>query len=363
MFTPRRHPISEFLRVALAILAIAACSDAPQAPSARPLSTGATANVVIGPSGYAMLTLPLLPGAIGSEANAINDSGDIVGAMHFSGYTRAVRWNGSNGSSITDLGVPGSYSEASASDINNAGLVVGKAWGGQQQLGSRPFLFTPALGMLTIDAAPYAAYANAVSEDGIVVGGSLNDIAWRWSWSSGFEVLSPNDKAEANDVSADYTVGRAYSGAPTSAHAWPVQGYGTSLGWLPGGNLSVANAISGSGWIVGHASYSSTSYFLHAFVWTWYTGMQDLGALAPNYSAADVSEKGRIVGTIWPEGRSGYEQAWTWKDGSFAYLTTPASLASRARGVNSCGLVVGFTKDPNTQETRAVRWMRRACDP
>ena len=363
MFTLQRH-VSASTRSALALL-ITACADAPQAPSSSVSPTAtATPNVVIEPSHYAMMTLPLLPGAIGSEANAINDYGDIVGVMHFPGYKHAVRWNRANGG-VDDLGVPPGHAESSATDINNAGWIVGKAWGGSQ--GTRPFLYTHWLGLRSITSAPNAAYANAVSDDGYVVGGSLYNVAWRWTWETGVEVLptpTPYGNSEANDVIAGGSiVGRAYAGASTEAHMWSPNGALTSLGWLPGGTFSVATASSSSGVVVGNATYSASNR-THAFMWT-YGSMQDLGGLAENYSAADVSTKGRIVGTIWPDYRAHeHDQAWTWKNGAFAYLTTPfySGWLSKARGVNSCGTIVGVITDPSTGDQRAVRWMARVCE-
>ncbi|HJU73536.1 MAG TPA: hypothetical protein VJ717_07305 [Gemmatimonadaceae bacterium] len=148
-----------------------------------------------------------------------------------------------------------------------------------------------------------------------------------------------------------------------STNSASTNGSGSTLGWLADGVSSVATGISSNGWIVGYAEYSDAPH-RHAFLASIFGGMQDLGPLATDYMAADISARKRIVGTIFPEFRSGAENlAWTWKDGTFGYLPTPQSLGSVAEAVNTCGTVVGHTWDPNAQVSRAVRWIRRACDP
>jgi probable HAF family extracellular repeat protein len=72
----------------------------------------------------------------------------------------------------------------------------------------------------------------------------------------------------------------------------------TPLGFLPNGNFSRANGISGE-MVVGYSSTGRLALQTHAFIWTLLLGMQDLGTLgdAELFSAATgVNGSGTIVG-------------------------------------------------------------------
>ena len=61
-------------------------------------------------------------GGAGSQASAINNTGQIAGSAEGNGFTHAVVWNGTV---ATDLGALPGDSYSTAADINNQGLAVG----------------------------------------------------------------------------------------------------------------------------------------------------------------------------------------------------------------------------------------------
>ena len=69
-----------------------------------------------------MINLGGLPGSSASEAESINDAGQVVGFSVVDGVTYATEWSG--GSVVNLGGLPGSM-DSSASAINYAGKVVG----------------------------------------------------------------------------------------------------------------------------------------------------------------------------------------------------------------------------------------------
>lgn len=78
------------------------------------------------------LTLPRLPGSLGSRARAINDQGLIVGELAYSGsVTAPCLWLDPNDSPITLdrlLGFPSDWQLSTVVDVNNRGQVIGSGW-------------------------------------------------------------------------------------------------------------------------------------------------------------------------------------------------------------------------------------------
>jgi probable HAF family extracellular repeat protein len=71
-----------------------------------------------------------------------------------------------------------------------------------------------------------------------------------------------------------------------------------SLGTIPGGIFSIANAINNFGEVIGYSSVNpSISDCVHGMHWTSKTGMQDLGTLGGSCSYAEgINDLGQIVG-------------------------------------------------------------------
>jgi len=77
----------------------------------------------------------------------------------------------------------------------------------------------------------------------------------------------------------------------------------SDLGLLPGGTISVANALNDSDVVVGFGDFTGSAGAIHAFQWTASNGMTDLNNLIPPNSgwtlleAKGINERGEIVGT------------------------------------------------------------------
>src|SRR6266571_1884821 len=140
-------------------------------------------------SGSGMQDLGTLPGDNQSQANGINDSGQVVGlSLNFIPLSNsnpiyhAFLW--SSGSGMRDLGTLPGRDSSLAAGINNSGQVVGRSWSSANAGDMGAFLWSSASGMQNLSALPEVsaagwnqlARANAINNLGQIVGfGYLND--------------------------------------------------------------------------------------------------------------------------------------------------------------------------------------------
>lgn len=150
-----------------------------------------------------------------------------------------------------------------------------------------------------------------------------------------------------------------------SAHAvlWE-NGAVTDLGNLGGTSnpavLAVGNAafaINNRGQVVG-ASALRGNQQIHAFLWTWETGMKDLGTLPGDLFSAGlgINDRGEVIGNsiAAPGPPMGQPHPWLWRDGVMVNLNTlipahsPLQLLT-ASWINNRGQITGFgaTSDGN----------------
>jgi probable HAF family extracellular repeat protein len=249
----------------------------------------------------------------GSLANAINDSGQVVGYSFNDGeYAHATLWNGT---SIIDLAPSGRASMANG--INDRGEIVGftqdrfevKYHAALWNSGS----WTDLSSTLHYE---YSSYAYAINESGQVVGtsGGINQSTYGAMW------------------------------------------FGGGVTALPG--LGGAVAVNNSGHVAGLVLAGGV---VHAAVWDGVT-TADLGAvggvLATSY-ATDINNLGQVVG--WSD-IDGYHHRATLWDGAGAIdlnsFLTPEEISAgwvlrEANGINDSGWIVGNALNSITTETHA----------
>jgi probable HAF family extracellular repeat protein len=167
---------------------------------------------------------------------------------------------GQVGYSVEDLGVVKGMESSEVVALNNQGNVAGTGYGGSE---SCAFKYD---------------YVKKFMEDA----GGFN--------SRGFGISSTN-----------MVVGDAFFGPAllSRSHAAMFSGgVAKDLGVMKGQVYSRANAANGAGQVVGFSGSTRDSSESRAFVWTYYTGMKDLGTLGGPYAQANaINEAGFITGT------------------------------------------------------------------
>lgn len=179
-------------------------------------------------------------------ASDINNAGQVVGSYYTTdGYTHAILWDATNG--MTDLGTPTGFDDSWANGVNASGQVVGAAQYYDEQTGwrSSAFLWDAANGMTALGAGTGYTDSNATSinDAGKVVG-----VQWDAIWGS-------------------YSF--AFLWTPGTPNGF------TDLGVLPAGFDSNATDINNAGQVVGGSTVEvGWDGIPHAFVWD--GGMNDL---------------------------------------------------------------------------------------
>ena len=337
----------------LALVALAACVDDAQTPTASPLQNGGGASYTshLG-AGYlaGFGTAPTRP-------YAINEAGWIAGTADsmVSGSTRrrAVRWSPTG--EIESLGTLGG-THSDAFDINEVGWIVGKSTNLQGQI--HAFLWIPGGAMQDLGTlGGHLSTAGDINDNGMVIGSStvpttLDDHAFAWTAGTGMVDLGTLGGADsyASAVNnAGQVVGYAFTSEGTgffhNAFLWTAGGGMQDLGRLPGGYRSAATAINSSGVVVGW-SYTVRHSEKRAFRWTPEGGMESLGSLGGESEAIAINDDGTIVGTSYT-GNGGQRRAFRWTpEGGMEDLGSVGTgpfASSVAVDVNEAGYVIGQT--------------------
>src|SRR5262245_56487147 len=129
-----------------------------------------------------MIDLGVLNGSFYSEATDVNNAGQVVGESD----GHAFLWDAANG--MTDLGTPSGFTRSSAAGINVAGQVTGTASYYDPLSGSHSsaFLWDAANGMTALDAGPTYpdSQVAALNDAGQLVGyqfAGQSDSAFLWT--------------------------------------------------------------------------------------------------------------------------------------------------------------------------------------
>jgi probable HAF family extracellular repeat protein len=142
-----------------------------------------------------MKSLATLRGTLESEANCINDAGQIVGYSDIASGRHATLWTA--GGSVQDLGtLPGNL-DSIAFAIDSSGQVVGSSFT-QNKVFPHAFLWTAAGGMQDLGVLPGASgsYATAINSSGEIVGkantslGGPFNSAFLWTNATGMQNLN-----------------------------------------------------------------------------------------------------------------------------------------------------------------------------
>jgi len=221
------------------------------------------------------------------------------------GYSSlAFAWRRSTGL-VTLAPLPG-WSESSAYDVDNVGMVVGASSVGSTFVATRWSATGSALEIAIPNAT--SSSARCMNNAGVVLGYATvagQTEPWVWDAVHGARLLGALGLPDGCSV-ADINEAAQFTGGQAFGHAYRFDlgsSTFTSLGTL-GGAYSAGRDLNNRGHVVGWAM-PWPGYFDQApFRWTPEEGMQSLGTLAPPWeflfqgAAHSVNDEGLVVGTI-----------------------------------------------------------------
>jgi probable HAF family extracellular repeat protein len=301
---------------------------------------------------YTVTDLPPVDGKMSSQANAINDAGQVVGnSWGYTYGTIATVWNGTTPTALAPSFSPPSAINANSftSAINNSGQVVGSATNNSP---SHAVMWDG-----TAVSILGQGSASGINNSGQVVGTTANFEAVVWNGTATPTILGSlagSSTWGAGINNRGQVVGSSYA---TAAHINPplhaVIWNGTTptdLGTL-GGTNSAANAINNSGQVAGY-SQTAMNTSTDAVIWNG-TTLTDLGTLGgPASFATDINNRGQVVGYSTTTFFDTPQNAFIWDDGVMLNLNTLLDSSGTgwtleyALGINNSGQIVGVGLNP-----------------
>jgi probable HAF family extracellular repeat protein len=316
---------------------------------------------------YTVQALTIPRDAFSGQASAVNDSGVSAGWYQTNKSWSAVSWSPDN--HLTQLGALPGFQSALANDINEAGAIVGFAFGGDFLL-SQAFIWRPDTGMQPLTGlGGDASLAQAINNDGTAVGwaydaaGLLHAVSWSAAGTL-TDLNPPGGISEALGINdAGDIVGWVFPDGGSASHAylWRHDGVEIDLQTL-GGPGSQAFGVNNTLAIVGVSDQTSPRPAA-AFIWRPATGMRPL-RLGPNSQGLAINDRGRSVGLrVVDAGVVGYTRL----GGVIEMLPDLAPEKgpfSGPTGINSCGTIVGSSASPDPASGNVVPaiWTKAACD-
>jgi probable HAF family extracellular repeat protein len=274
-------------------------------------------------------------GGLGSNAQAVNESGVVVGWSPItSGELHGFMWT--EGEGMRDLG------QGRALKVNDEGVVLLRRPDGYalwSASGTRP------------TGLSLAYSVSDMNNHGVLVGQTSDSRAFVWSAESGVTFLSSLGRGwsaayAVNDhgVIAGYAATDLWHGP----FLWDAATGPTAIPFLPGAVTTLPVDINEAGQVAGVAYYPRA---YRAFRWSSTEGFVDVGAGMP----ASIDRSGNIIGTA--ESKNG---GW-----SYAFYWTPATgmtnlhwlaqrpLSSFGHDMNDSGMIVGQSARFDVRKTGA----------
>ncbi len=308
---------------------------------------------------YQLTDLGFLPGLPSSEANSINNAGQIVGTSYLPTdpvlIARPTLWQGGK---IYDLGLLGGDFGA-AMKINADGVIIGTSQIRSGDLTRRGFVWTPASAnqptgaMRAINTTnALLAVANGINSNSFIVGDSQPAPGFFQAFSFSNEIVNPLNAINglstfAKDVNDfDFIVGSAQLTTSNNLTAIYWQNNQARYLAFPGLGNSEALAINYRGWVVG---YNNS----HPVVWK--NGrMIDVNLPGENGTetfsgvAKSINTAGEIVGYY---ERNSQRRAFLNSNGRAIDLTDWFPLINgfvftSANSINDAGQIVGTMSVP-----------------
>jgi probable HAF family extracellular repeat protein len=304
---------------------------------------------------YEVVDLGVLPGALSSHGNAINDDGVVVGWSDFGDMvSHAFLWRDGH---MTDLGTlvgPSGISEAT--DISDRGLVVGVSTTADG--GYHPVLWRDGRIVDLGTLGGSSGKATGVNDAGDVVGfsetasGETHAFRWRRGRMTDLGTVPGQGFSSAEAVDGD---GRAVgeSGGPV---VWR-RSEPALLPLVPEADSAAALDTNDRGTtIVGYSLMPGGASINRAVMWR-HGVPTDLGLERGSSHATGVNDRNQVVGSRELEPLEG-SGPFLWEDGRVTMLPAlGGGGGGGAAGINNSGVIVGTSPDPaDLNYAHAVIW-------